>query len=75
MIVSSSASLDYPEVPAGAVLAGAAARWGDRIALHVDGRELSFAELYRQACQFANALRAEGVGPGDVVAIHSPNCP
>jgi long-chain acyl-CoA synthetase len=75
VIVSSTASLDYPEVPAGAVLAGAAARWGDRVALHMDGRELSFAELYRQACRFANALGAEGVGRGDVVAVHLPNCP
>ncbi|HEX4248212.1 MAG TPA: AMP-binding protein [Pseudonocardia sp.] len=75
MIVSSPASLAYPEVPAGAVLAGAAARWGDRVALHMDGRELSFTELYRQACAFANALHGSGIGRGDVVAIHLPNCP
>jgi long-chain acyl-CoA synthetase len=75
VIVSSPASLDYPEVPAGAVLAGAAARWGDRVALHMDGRELSFTELYRQACAFANALHGSGIGRGDVVAIHLPNCP
>ena len=75
MIVSSPVSLDYPEVPAGAVLAGAAARWGDRVALHADGRELSFAELYRQACAFAHALHGSGIGRGDVVAIQLPNCP
>ena len=75
MIVSSPLHLDYPEVPAGAVLAGAAARWGDRVALHMDGRELSFTELYRQACAFANALHGSGIGRGDVVAIHLPNCP
>jgi long-chain acyl-CoA synthetase len=75
VIVSSPASLDYPEVPAGAVLAGAAARWGDRVALHVDGRELSFTELYRRACAFAHALHGSGIGRGDVVAIHLPNCP
>jgi long-chain acyl-CoA synthetase len=75
VIVSSPASLDYPEVPAGAVLAGAAARWGDRVALHVDGRELSFTELYRQASAFAHALHGSGIGRGDVVAIHLPNCP
>lgn len=73
MIVSSPATLDVPEVPAGAILAGAAARWGDRMALHADGRELSFAQLYRRACRFANALHAAGVGPGDVVAVHLPN--
>jgi long-chain acyl-CoA synthetase len=75
LIVSSPASLDYPEVPAGAVLAGSAARWGDRVALHVHGRELSYAELYRRACAFAHALRAAGIGRGDVVALHLPNCP
>jgi long-chain acyl-CoA synthetase len=75
MIVSSPSDLDYPEVPAGAVLAGAAARWGDRVALHMDGQELSYAELYRRACQFAHALHGEGVGRGDVVAVHLANCP
>ena len=75
MIVNSPVSLNYPEVPAGAVLAGAANRWGDRVAIHLDGRELSFAELYRQACAFAHALHGSGVGRGDVVAIHLANCP
>jgi long-chain acyl-CoA synthetase len=74
MIVSSPVSLSYPAVPAGAVLAGAAERWGDRTALHDHGRELSFADWYRRSCQFANALRASGIGTGDVVAIHLPNC-
>jgi long-chain acyl-CoA synthetase len=39
------------------------------------GRELSFAQLHERACAFANALGAAGVGRGDVVAIHLPNCP
>ncbi|GAB2961007.1 AMP-binding protein [Amycolatopsis acidiphila] len=67
-------SLDYPELPVGAIVAGAAARWGDRVAyLHHD-RQLTFAEVYRAACRFANALRAHDIGPGDTVAIHAPNC-
>jgi long-chain acyl-CoA synthetase len=68
-------SLEYPEVPVGAILAGAARRWGDRTALHFLGRELSFADVHARACAFANALRSAGVGRGDVVAIHLPNCP
>ena len=68
-------SLDYPEVPVGAVLAGAARRFGDRTAVHFAGRELSFARVHERACAFANALRAAGVGRGDVVAVHLPNCP
>lgn len=65
----------YPEVPVGALLAGSARRFGDRTVIHFAGRELSFADLYRRACAFANALRGEGIGRGDVVAIHLPNCP
>ncbi|WP_211177862.1 class I adenylate-forming enzyme family protein [Pseudonocardia acidicola] len=68
-------SLDYPVVGVGAILAGAARRYGERPALHYYGRELSFAQLYERAGAFANALREAGVGRGDVVAIHLPNCP
>lgn len=67
-------SLDYPEVPVGSVLAGAAARWGARTAFAHGDQSLTFAETYSAACRFANALRAEGVGRGDVVALHLPNC-
>ncbi|MFC3452008.1 class I adenylate-forming enzyme family protein [Amycolatopsis speibonae] len=67
-------SLDYPEVPVGSVLAGAAARWGSRTAFAHGDRSLTFSETYSAACRFANALRAEGIGRGDVVALHLPNC-
>ncbi|WP_028937673.1 class I adenylate-forming enzyme family protein [Pseudonocardia spinosispora] len=73
MIVSSPSSLTYPEVPAGSILAGTAARWPDRVALHADGAELTFGELYRKACAFANALHGAGVSRGDVVAVHLAN--
>src|SRR3954447_3449672 len=68
------ASLDYPEVPVGSLIAAGAARWGDRTAFAHDGRSLTFAETYRAACRFANALRERGIGRGDVVALHLPNC-
>ncbi|MGI5127306.1 class I adenylate-forming enzyme family protein [Pseudonocardia sp. CA-107938] len=68
-------SLEYPDLPVGAILAGAAHRWGDRTAVHYYGRELSFAQLYERACAFANALVAARIGRGDVVALHLPNCP
>ncbi|RSM54293.1 acyl-CoA synthetase [Amycolatopsis sp. WAC 01376] len=67
-------SLEYPEVPVGSVLAGAAARWGSRTAFAHGDQSLTFAETYSAACRFANALRAEGIGRGDVVALHLPNC-
>ncbi len=68
-------SLDYPEVPVGAILTGAAGRYGDRVALHYRGRELTFAQIHERACAFAHALGAAGIGRGDVVAVHMPNCP
>ena len=74
-LVPVPATLDYPEVPVGAVIAGSARRFGDRTAVHFAGRELSFAQIYERACAFANALREAGVGRGDVVSLHLPNCP
>ena len=66
-------SLDYPAVPVGSIVAAAARRYGDRVAFTQGTRELTFTELYRRACRFANALRAAGIQPGDRVAVHLPN--
>ena len=65
----------YPEVPVGALLAGSARRFGDRTAIRFGERELSFATLHERACAFAHALGDTGIGRGDVVAVHLPNCP
>lgn len=67
-------TLHYPNVGVGAILAGSARRFGDRVAFAHGERELSYAQLWRTACQFAQALRARGIGRGDTVAIHLPNC-
>ncbi|MBP2322824.1 long-chain acyl-CoA synthetase [Kibdelosporangium banguiense] len=66
--------LDYPEVAVGAILAGSARRFGDRVAFRHHDEELSYAELWRRACQFANGLVARRVKPGDRVALRMPNC-
>ncbi|MET7993016.1 AMP-binding protein [Amycolatopsis sp. NPDC005232] len=68
------ASLTYPDVPVGSILAGAAVRFGDRTAFAMGDDSLTFTETYAGACKFANALLARGIGHGDVVAIHLPNC-
>ncbi|MGH3318738.1 MAG: class I adenylate-forming enzyme family protein [Streptosporangiaceae bacterium] len=68
-------SLEYPEVPVGAIPAASARRFGARTALHHAGREVSYAGLWEDACRFANALHGWGVGRGDVVAVHMPNRP
>ena len=53
---------------------------GDKAALHWagepgDARTLTFAELHREVCRCANALRALGVKKGDRVAIYMPMIP
>ena len=67
-------SLDYPDVPVGSVLRAAVRRWGDRTAFVQDDVELSFTELGRRAHAVAAGLAARGIGKGDVVAVHLPNC-
>jgi len=57
-----------------------AAGRGNRIAYYYEGepgdrREISYAELLREVCRFANALRAHGVRKGDRVAIYLPMIP
>jgi len=39
------------------------------------GRATSYGELLEQVDRIAGALAARGIGPGDVVALHSPNSP
>ena len=40
-----------------------------------DTRMLTYGELHREVCRFANALKALGVGKGDRVAIYMPMIP
>ncbi|MCZ2819407.1 AMP-binding protein [Modestobacter sp. VKM Ac-2977] len=67
-------SLDYPLVPVGSVLRAAVRRWGDRTAFVHHDVALSFTELGRRAHAVAAGLAARGIGRGDVVAVHLPNC-
>jgi acyl-CoA synthetase (AMP-forming)/AMP-acid ligase II len=59
-----------------AALAAGAARHGARPALEGLGRPaLSHAGLHAEVASFAEALRAAGIGRGDVVAVALPNGP
>ena len=40
-----------------------------------DVRKLTYAELHGEVCRFANALKAQGIGPGDRVVIYMPLIP
>ena len=56
------------------VLARSAARFGDKPALIVGDRRLSYRELDQMTSRVANALAARGIGAGDRVTLYSPNC-
>ncbi|RDI66886.1 class I adenylate-forming enzyme family protein [Nocardia pseudobrasiliensis] len=67
-------SLEYPEVAVGAILAGSARRFGDRVAFRYRERALSYAELWDAARRMAEGLRDNGVRPGARVAVSMLNC-
>jgi acetyl-CoA synthetase len=53
---------------------------GDRIAFHWRGeegeeRDISYADLHRDVQRFANALKDQGIGKGDIVGIFLPMIP
>jgi long-chain acyl-CoA synthetase len=67
------ASIDYPEQTLAELHTGAAALYADRTAL-IDGEQtLTYARLHQRAAALANALRANGIGEGDVVLLHLAN--
>ncbi|MEO6881256.1 MAG: AMP-binding protein [Mycobacteriaceae bacterium] len=68
------AEIDVPAVDVGSLLRGAAVRFGERTAFVQDERELTFTGLLERASQVAHGLAAHGISPGDVVAVHAPNC-
>ena len=67
-------SLEYPDVPVGSILRAAARRWGERPAFIDHDVPLTFTELAARAHAVAGWLADHGVGRGDVVAVHIPNC-
>ncbi|MCF6743520.1 acyl--CoA ligase [Blastococcus sp. KM273128] len=67
-------SLDYPSVPVGSILRAAVRRWGDRTAFVDHDVPLTFTELGARAHAVAGWLADHGIGRGDVVAVHIPNC-
>jgi len=67
-------SLEYPQVPVGSILRAAVRRWGDRTAFIDHDVPLTFTELGARAHAVAGWLADHGIGRGDVVAVHMPNC-
>jgi len=56
------------------------AQRGDKVAVIFEGepgdvRKLTYAQLHQDVCQFANALKALGIGRGDRVIVYMPLIP
>ena len=51
------------------------ARFGEYVALHFEGRDITNVEQQQAAARVANALRRLGVGADDRVVVLLPNCP
>jgi acetyl-CoA synthetase len=54
---------------------------GDQVAIiwegddPADDRNITYRELYEEVCRLANALKAQGIGKGDMVTIYLPMIP
>ncbi|WP_165064920.1 long-chain-fatty-acid--CoA ligase [Marisediminicola senii] len=56
-----------------AILAESAARFADTVAVVVGDEETTYRDLWRQSREYAGALAARGIHPGDPVAVLIPN--
>jgi long-chain acyl-CoA synthetase len=56
-------------------LSTSAERFGERVALKLDGLEVSYGLFDEAAARVAGLLREKGVGPGDRVGVMLPNVP
>jgi long-chain acyl-CoA synthetase len=67
--------VEIPNVLLPELIEGSVRRWPARSALVYYGARLSYREFWDESTRFAAALRQNGVGPGDRVALYLPNCP
>ena len=67
--------LTYPDRPLTALLDDAVHRWPERDALIFYGRRWSYRALETAVARLAASFAADGIGPGDRVALMLPNCP
>ena len=69
------AEIEIPPVRLPELLERSVERWPDRTALLFYGARWSYRRLWTESERFGAALRQEGIGPGDRVALYLPNCP
>jgi long-chain acyl-CoA synthetase len=68
-------TIRYPRLSAYDILQLPVGSLPDKTALDFFGSQMTFWELKLQVLRMANALGALGVGKGERVGIHLPNCP
>ncbi|MBV7379179.1 AMP-binding protein [Maritimibacter dapengensis] len=56
-------------------LSKAFAEFEDQLMLEYYGQTWTYAEMRQDVARMAAALRASGIGKGDRIALHLPNCP
>ena len=56
------------------ILPYAARRYGEKTALIISGKSITFNDLERISNRLANGLVSLGTNPGDRVTLYSPNC-
>lgn len=68
-------TLEYPEKTLSGLLEQMAERFPEHPFIHFFGTKMTYREVNEKVDQFANLLAAEGIKPGDRVALYLPNCP
>lgn len=68
-------TLDYEGKSLQQVLKDTAEKYPNKIAIHFNGKEISYQELYESALKLAGYLKKIGMEKGDRVAIMLPNSP
>ena len=69
------ADFDFPLVPLTQLLDDAAAAFPRAVAVTAGSSRVTYAELLDRVNRLAGGLAADGVAPGDRVALVLPNCP
>lgn len=67
--------VEIPNVMLSELVEASCQKWANRTALIYYGSTWSYRRFWAESERFAAALKQNGVGPGDRVAIYLPNCP
>ncbi|MFT4415095.1 AMP-binding protein [Fredinandcohnia humi] len=67
--------IEYDNIPIQTYLKNTAQEFPQKIAIHFQGKELTFSEVYEESLKLGNYLVQLGLTKGDRVAIMLPNCP